>query len=945
MKRRTLSAVPLLVAVLLVAGLLPVSAMQPPERSLVQIAWPSPDALARVEAAGVPVYAGLSGSDGLYLVAGATDKQIEALENSGLAVTVLDPDVRGATYYVAQVVAGRIRPDWSAYGRVLLDDGVQVLLRITPQEAERLTLAGVEIAALTFTPKPLRPAGSEGGFPTVVDWDPYVQAMIDQVQSSQVSQYDRELAGEVPVWVDGGWYTITSRYTYSGTPIQKATSYVGQHMAGLGLDVEYHAWGGPTYPNVIGQQTGLINPDDIFIIGGHLDDVSGSPGADDNASGSVAAMIAADILTQYQWGCTLRYALWTGEEQGLNGSEAYAQRAYQNGENIIGYLNLDMIAWNTLGSPPGIDLYYSTSLPPTLQLAQLFADVVPTYNLNLIPQLGTGVTGSDHASFWQYGYTSILGIEDNSDFNPYYHSSQDTPAHTDLPYFTDFVKASIATFAHMSGCLIPSGVGSLDGHVTAASGGAPIPGATITITDPQNHTFSATTDGSGYYTRTLVADTYTVSASAYGYLPAIATGVVVLTDTVTTQDFALHSAPIYQVKGHVTDSVSGAPLLAEIVFEGSPVTVWTAPTSGYYEANLPQGEYIMHVTAANHRPQERPIVLDQNQIQDFALEPLPCILLVDDDNNSPDTRSYFTSALDAMAYEYDVFDVGGSAGNGPELSGLQGYKMVFWFSGDKYGDSAGPNSTDEANLTSYLNDGGRLFLSSQDYLYDFGLTPFGSNYLGIGSFTSDSGDATSIIGLAGDPIGDGLGPFSLTYPSGFTDYGDIVNPGAGASAAFKANNNANKLDVDRAGGEWKTVFFGTDWAPIYNNNAANGKLVLQRVIDWFGGCEPPITMHVRAIKMKYADRGMGKYVPKASAVIVDMDNTILPGAMVSAQWTLPDSSTQDQTAVSKDNGMAQFKIPTRQTGVLQLCVTNVAKDGYAYDPGQNGETCDTITVP
>ncbi len=56
-------------------------------------------------------------------------------------------------------------------------------------------------------------------------------------------------------------------------------------------------------------------------------------------------------------------------------------------------------------------------------------------------------TGSDHASFWQFGYNSILAIEDNSDFNPYYHGPGDTPAHTNLSYFTDFVKASIATFA------------------------------------------------------------------------------------------------------------------------------------------------------------------------------------------------------------------------------------------------------------------------------------------------------------------------------------------------------------------------------------------------------------------------------------------------------------------------------------------------------------------
>jgi Zn-dependent M28 family amino/carboxypeptidase len=151
--------------------------------------------------------------------------------------------------------------------------------------------------------------------------------------------------------------------------------------------------------------------------------------------------------------------VWTGEEQGLLGSRVYARRAHTNGESIEGYLNLDMIAWNTVGSSPVINLYYSTSVPGTQAMAQQFADVVDTYDLNLIPILGTGLNGSDHSSFWQYGYKSILGIEDNDgDWNPYYHSSQDTPANTDLAYFTEFVKASVADYAHLADCLIPPAV-------------------------------------------------------------------------------------------------------------------------------------------------------------------------------------------------------------------------------------------------------------------------------------------------------------------------------------------------------------------------------------------------------------------------------------------------------------------------------------------------------
>jgi hypothetical protein len=839
MKHRVFTTLVLVIVVLSTRGLAPAVAGQPEGTALVQISWQSQADLAIVETSGVPVYARVAGQRSTYLLAGARPTEIEVLQAAGIDVTLLDPDLRGATYYLAYPMPGGARPEWEAYGRLLLDDGVQVLLRASPQDAERLTEAGVQLQAVTFDPKPLGPAPVRGNIPTDVDPDPLIQNMIDQVDSAAVSQYDRELAGELPVWVDGNWYAITTRYTYSGVPIQKTTNYVGQYMADLGLNVEYHQWGGATYPNVIGELPGLANPDEIFIIGAHIDDVQGTPGADDNASGSVATLLAADIATQYQWGCTLRFALWTGEEQGMLGSHAYAQRSHNQGENIVGYLNLDMIAWNTPASSPTIDLVYNASMPPTLQLAQLFAEVVDVYNLNLIPGLTTSQGGwSDHSSFWQYGYTSILGMEDQGDFNPYYHKAGDTPAHTDLVYFTNYVKASIATFAHMSGCLIPSGNGALDGHVTAASSGDPIGDATVTIEDGAGHAFATTTDPSGYYTQTLSASTYTVTAEAYGHLPATVGDVVVTTDTVTTQDFALQAAPTYVVSGTVAEAGTGDPLFAQVEFQRSPVTVWTDPVTGFYQATLAEGEYTMRVTADLHRSEEQPIVVNHDQTQNFYLDPLPCILLVDDDNNNPDVLPCFAGALDDLDYDYDAFDVGGSGGNGPDLAGLQGYNMVVWFSGDKYGGSAGPNGTDEAALAAYLDGGGKLFLSSQDYLYDFGLTTFGSGYLGISSYGNDTGNAVFNYGVAGDPIGGGLGPYPLAYPAGFTEDGDIVNPGPGASVAFRSSaSGGNNLDVDKDGGDWQTVFFGTSWVPVYNYNAVYGEQVLQRIVDWFGGCE------------------------------------------------------------------------------------------------------------
>jgi PKD repeat protein len=145
-------------------------------------------------------------------------------------------------------------------------------------------------------------------------------------------------------------------------------------------------------------------------------------------------------------------------------------------------------------------------------------------------------------------------------------------------------------------------------------------------------------------------------------------------------------------------------------------------------------------------------------------------------------------------------------------------------------------------LATFLDGGGRLFLSSQGYLYDFGRTPFGEAYLGIGSYLLGAGDALSIVGVAGDPVGDGLGPYALNYPGGFIDHGDILYPTTTASLAFEGDNG-HPLNIDVDGQTWRTVFFATSWVPIQNSSTANGAEVLGRIISWFGGCMPCEPVH------------------------------------------------------------------------------------------------------
>ena len=428
------------------------------EKALVSVLIRSDADLQELRAADASVYARLNTPNGPVLLMGADMPQTQALVARTLDVTTLDASTAGRRYYVVYRMPRLTEMNLSAYGRVLLEYGSRSVMEMTPEDAERLAEAGAELRAVTMDAKPLpttpggRPAPEA---PAAITPQTSVQQMIDQVDSATVSQYAGDLSGEWPVTVGGSPYTIATRHTYSGTPIQKAAQFAGEHLEALGLAVEYHQWSAPAYPNVIGELPGLVSPDSIVIICAHLDDMPAgalAPGADDNASGSSAVLVAADIMSQHDWHYTLRFALWTGEEQGLLGSHAYALRSFSLGESIVGVLNLDMIAYNSIGSDPDVDLHANQSVSETLDLAQLFADAVTAYGLDLIPQIiPDGIGASDHASFTDYGYSAILGIEDLSDFNPRYHTTSDLLQYYDVDYYVDFVKASVATGAHMAG--------------------------------------------------------------------------------------------------------------------------------------------------------------------------------------------------------------------------------------------------------------------------------------------------------------------------------------------------------------------------------------------------------------------------------------------------------------------------------------------------------------
>ncbi len=494
-----------------------------------------------------------------------------------------------------------------------------------------ILIAVIGLGALTLS---LPAAARLNNTPAVFVYDPLVAAMMTQVQSNTVYAYTAQLSGEAAAVIGGVPYTITTRHTNSGVPLQQATQFVYEYLQQQGLAVSYHNWSGCGYSNrnVIGVLTGTLQPSEIVLITAHLDDMPSSgraPGADDNASGSVGVLLAADIMSQYHFARTVRFVLFTGEEQGLCGSAAYADIVAAAGDNIIAVYNMDMIAWDNVDGPT-LRLHTRTTSNPgyagDLAIAGVFTNVVSAYGLsgNLIPIIDPdGITASDHAPFWNKGYPAILAIEDDADdFNAYYHTINDNLSHINLTYFTNYVKASVGTAAHLAQPL--SDYATLQGTIVDATNSNPIGQAQVFATAGVTRTSAATANNTGQYTLTLLEGNYQVTASAYGYLPQTVNDLSLQINVTTTQNFSLTRAALYTVTGQVQDALTHGPLSATIAIAGYPDSPIATDASGAYQIALAEGvAYTFHVQASvpGYLALDRAVgPLTANRVEDFALQ-------------------------------------------------------------------------------------------------------------------------------------------------------------------------------------------------------------------------------------------------------------------------------------------------------------------------------------
>lgn len=281
------------------------------------------------------------------------------------------------------------------------------------------------------------------------DPDPFIVNLISQVNSANITASVQHLQ-------DYG-----TRNCYQPQSIQ-AQNWIKEYFESYGYSVEvmdFYMSGGNASDNIIATKTGTKYPEEYVVLGGHYDSYvfsgSSAPGADDNASGVAGVMEAARLMANHDFDRTIIFCAFSGEEYGLYGSEAYADRCAQQNMNILGYFNMDMIGYLQAGSPVHTDVIYPSSALP---LAQFYEQVCSVYLPDFIVEAGALIGGdSDHTSFNNAGYMGIFPFEDGSNYSPYIHSANDLvgPSYNNAEQAGIFTQAIIASVVTMANMLTP----------------------------------------------------------------------------------------------------------------------------------------------------------------------------------------------------------------------------------------------------------------------------------------------------------------------------------------------------------------------------------------------------------------------------------------------------------------------------------------------------------
>jgi carboxypeptidase Q len=174
--------------------------------------------------------------------------------------------------------------------------------------------------------------------------------------------------------------------------------------------------------NTVAEITGSEKPDEIVIIGAHLDSWDLGTGATDNGTGCTAVLEAARALKKLgvKPKRTIRFVLFTGEEQGLNGSKAYVAKHQHELKKISAVLVHD----SGTGKVLTIGLMGNYDARETIDRAMY--PLARAKEIGLAEPTLRKESGTDHVPFDEAGVPGFWCVQEIADYDKTHHSQADT---------------------------------------------------------------------------------------------------------------------------------------------------------------------------------------------------------------------------------------------------------------------------------------------------------------------------------------------------------------------------------------------------------------------------------------------------------------------------------------------------------------------------------------
>ncbi|HWL92119.1 MAG TPA: M20/M25/M40 family metallo-hydrolase [Phycisphaerae bacterium] len=175
--------------------------------------------------------------------------------------------------------------------------------------------------------------------------------------------------------------------------------------------------------NVVAELVGREKPEEVLVIGGHIDSWDVGTGAHDDAGGCVIAMEAINVLRKLDLRPrrTIRVVLWTNEENGLAGGKKYAADHAAELKNHVGAIEAD----SGVFSPRGLGVDHKDD--PTMKRAsEQLRDILSLLKTLNATHVAEGWGGADIGPMKQSGVV-LMGFEvEGSKYFNYHHSHADT---------------------------------------------------------------------------------------------------------------------------------------------------------------------------------------------------------------------------------------------------------------------------------------------------------------------------------------------------------------------------------------------------------------------------------------------------------------------------------------------------------------------------------------